>query len=31
MIYAGTSAHANGYNDSSANDMSIGTSAFNSS
>ena len=31
MIYAGTSAHANGYNDSSANDMSIGESAFNSS
>ena len=31
MIYAGTSAHANGYNDSNANDMSIGTSAFNSS
>ena len=31
MIYAGTSAHANGYNDSSTNDMSIGTSAFNSS
>lgn len=31
MIYAGTSAHANGYNDSSANDMSIGTLAFNSS
>ena len=31
MIYAGTSAHANGYNGSSANDMSIGTSAFNSS
>lgn len=31
MIYAGTSAHANGYNDSSAKDMSIGTSAFNSS
>ena len=30
MIYAGTSAHANGYNDSSTNDMSIGTSAFNS-
>lgn len=23
-IYAGTSAHVNGYNDSSANDMSIG-------
>ena len=31
MIYAGTSAHANGYNDSSTNDMSIGKSAFNSS
>ena len=31
MIYAGTSAHANGYNDSSTNDMSIGESAFNSS
>lgn len=31
MIYAGTSAHANGYNDSSANDMSIGDSTFNSS
>lgn len=31
MIYAGTSAHANGYVDSSANDMSIGESAFNSS
>ena len=31
MIYAGTSAHANVYDDSSANDMSIGTSAFNSS
>ena len=31
MIYAGTSAHANGYDDSSANDMSIGTSMFNSS
>ena len=31
MIYAGTSAHANGYDDSSATDMSIGTSAFNSS
>ena len=30
MIYAGTSAHANGYDDSSANDMSIGTSTFNS-
>ena len=31
MIYAGTSAHENGYDDSSTNDMSIGTSAFNSS
>lgn len=31
MIYAGTSAHANGYDDSSANDMSIGKSKFNSS
>ena len=31
MIYAGTSAHANGYDDSSANDMSIGESVFNSS
>ena len=31
MIYAGTSAHVNGYNDSSANDMSIGSSTFNSS
>ena len=31
MIYAGTSAHANGYDDSRTNDMSIGTSAFNSS
>ena len=31
MIYAGTSAHANYYDDHSANDMSIGTSAFNSS
>lgn len=30
MIYAGTSAHANGYDDFSANDMSIGTSTFNS-
>ena len=29
MIYAGTSAHENGYDDSSTNDMSIGTSAFN--
>lgn len=31
MIYAGTSAHANGYNDSSTDDMNIGKSAFNSS
>lgn len=31
MIYAGTSAHANGYDDYRVNDMSIGTSAFNSS
>ena len=31
MIYAGTSAHANGYDDSSANDMNIGTSTINSS
>ena len=31
MIYAGTSTHANGYDDSSANDMRIGKSAFNSS
>ena len=31
MIYAGTRAHANGYNDSIANNMSIGTSTFNSS
>ena len=31
MIYAGTSAHANGYDDSSANDMNIGTSKINSS
>ena len=31
MIYAGTSAHENGYDDSSANNMSIGTLAFNSS
>ena len=31
MIYAGTSAHANGYDDHSANDMSIGASEFNSS
>lgn len=30
MIYAGTTAHANGYDDSSANDMSIGISVFNS-
>ena len=29
MIYAGTSAHENGYDDSSTNDMSIGTSEFN--
>ena len=29
MIYAGTSAHANGYDDSGTKDMSIGTSAFN--
>ena len=29
MIYAGTSAHPNGYDDSSTKDMSIGTSAFN--
>ncbi|MDY5058603.1 MAG: hypothetical protein SPF04_03975 [Bacilli bacterium] len=29
MIYAGTSAHDNGYNDSSIKDTSIGTSAFN--
>ena len=29
MIYAGTSAHANGYDDSSANDMDIGISSFN--
>ena len=31
MIYAGTSAHANGYDDFGTDDMSIGTSAFNSS
>ena len=31
MIYAGTSAHSNGYDDSSTKDMSIGTSKFNSS
>ena len=31
MIYAGTSAHANGYDDSSTKDMDIGTSEFNSS
>ena len=31
MIYAGTSAHENGYDDSSTNDMHIGRSAFNSS
>ena len=31
MIYAGTSAHENGYDDYSVNDMNIGTSAFNSS
>ena len=30
MIYAGTSAHENGYDDSSTNDMDIGTSSFNS-
>ena len=29
MIYAGTSAHENGYDDSSTNDMDIGNSAFN--
>ena len=29
MIYAGTSAHENGYDDSSTNDMSIGISEFN--
>ena len=29
MIYAGTSAHENGYDDSSTNDMNIGTSEFN--
>ena len=31
MIYAGTSPHENGYNDSSTNDMIIGTSKYNSS
>ena len=31
MIYAGTSAHPNGYDDSSTYDTRIGTSAFNSS
>lgn len=31
MIYAGTSAHANGYDDRSTKDMSIGNSTFNSS
>ena len=31
MIYAGTSAHPNGYDDSSTTDMRIGISAFNSS
>ena len=31
MIYAGTSAHANGYDDYSTGDMIIGTSAFNPS
>ena len=31
MIYAGTSAHANGYDDYRTNDMSIGYSKFNSS
>ena len=31
MIYAGTSAHANGYNDISVSDMSIGVTALNSS
>ena len=31
MIYAGTSAHANGYDDSYAQDMNIGKSAINSS
>ena len=30
MIYAGTSAHENGYNDSKTNDMSIRNSPFNS-
>ena len=31
MIYAGTSAHANGYDDSSTNDMSVASYGFNSS
>ena len=31
MIYAGTSAHPNGYDDSNTNDMNVGQSAFNSS
>ena len=31
MIYAGTSAHPNGYDDSSTKDMSIGESKFNNS
>ena len=31
MIYAGTSAHANGYDDYEVDDMSIGNSKFNSS
>ena len=31
VIYAGTSAHANGYDDYGTNDMSIGTSTFNPS
>ena len=31
MIYAGTSAHENGYDDSSTKNTSIGTSVFNSS
>ena len=30
MIYAGTSAHENGYDDSETNDMSIGKSVYNS-
>ena len=30
MIYAGTSAHENGYDDSSTHDMDIGASSFNS-